>query len=147
MKCHEKSQLSVILKISHAMFVVQPVAHDQYPLPILAIAPRWAFTSSEATDLWYVGLFETISRVTSPVPVNDHRVSHWNGTKMGIHHFWIPVRHPKGGISQASQGEKAEEEERRKLEEAESNGKQGLTGSGCSRLTKSENQKMLIELN
>jgi len=66
---------------------------------------------------------------------------------MGIHHFWIPIRHPKGGISQASQGEKVEEEERRKLEEAESNGKQGLTGSGCSRLTKSENQKMLIELN
>ena len=62
--------------------------------------------------------------------------------------FGKPIRHPKGGILQASQGEKVEEEERQKrqLEEAESDGKLGLTGSGCSRLTKSENKKMLIEL-
>jgi hypothetical protein len=68
---------------------------------------------------------------------------------MSIHHFWIPIRHPKGVISQASQGEKVEEEERQKrqLEEAESDGKLGLTVSGCSRLTKSESQKMFLELN
>ena len=75
MKCHEKSQLSVILKISHALFVVQPVAHDQYPLPILAIAPRWAFTSSEATDLWYVGLFEN----------GDYKMTVWIGTMRWNH--------------------------------------------------------------
>ena len=49
---------------------------------------------------------------------------------------------------QASQGEKVEAEEKRKrqLEEADNDGNLGLTGSGCARLAKSENQKMFVEL-